>query len=67
MTEKNIKVAGMHCNSCKMLIEDAVSEIKGVEEVKAYFQIGKVTVKYEGALLDKIKNAIEKEGYKVED
>lgn len=66
MIEKNIKVAGMHCNSCKVLIEDALYEIKGVQEVSANFQNGKVIVKYEGNLLDKIKNSIEKEGYKVE-
>ncbi len=65
--EKTINVKGMHCNSCNMLIEDAVSEIKGVESVKANFEKGKVIVKYdEDMLLDKIKIAIEKEGYKVE-
>ncbi|HLC92238.1 MAG TPA: cation transporter [archaeon] len=64
--EKTIKVKGMHCNSCKLLIEDAVLEINGVEKVKADFETGKVVVAYsvEG-IVPKIKSAIEKEGYLV--
>ena len=65
--EKIINVKGMHCNSCKLLIEDAVSEIKGIEKVSANFETGKVNVKYsDEKLMPKIKNAIEKEGYHVE-
>ena len=64
--EKTIKVEGMHCNSCNLLIEDSVSEIKGVREVKADFNSGIVKVKFEGNdVLEKTKNAIEKEGYRV--
>ena len=65
--EKTISVKGMHCNSCNLLIEDAVSEIKGVEGVKANFQTGKVAVKYsDESIMPKIRLAIEKEGYSVE-
>ncbi|HLC79731.1 MAG TPA: heavy metal-associated domain-containing protein [archaeon] len=65
--EKTIKVLGMHCNSCNLLIEDAICEIKGVEAVNANFQTGKVTVKYNDEnLMPKIKQAIEKEGYHVQ-
>ena len=64
--EKTINVKGMHCNSCKLLIEDAVSEIKGVESVKADFNAGKVIVRYtDEKISPKIKIAIEKEGYQV--
>ncbi len=64
--EKTINVKGMHCSSCKMLVEDAVSEIKGVEEVSANFETGKVVVKFhDESLMPKIKEAIEKEGYHV--
>lgn len=31
--EKTIKVSGMHCKSCEMLLTDSISEIKGVENV----------------------------------
>ena len=65
--EKTIKVKGMHCSSCNLLLEDVVSEIKGVNSVKADFQAGKVAVDYlDQSLLPKIKSAIEKEGYRVE-
>ncbi len=57
----------MHCNSCNLLIEDSVGEIKGVEGVKADFKSGKVTVKFSGeGILPKVKQAIVKEGYGVE-
>ena len=29
--QTNIKITGMHCESCKMLIEDVASEIPGVQ------------------------------------
>ncbi len=62
--EKTLKVKGMHCKSCNMLLEDSVGEIHGVGGVKADFEKGQVRVKYgDEALLSKIKGAIEKEGY----
>ena len=64
--EKTINVKGMHCNSCKLLIEEAVSEIRGVEKVRADFEKGRVFVKYsDDGAMPEIKSAIEKEGYKV--
>lgn len=64
--EKTLEVKGMHCKSCKILIEDAVSEIKGVDGVSADFEKGKVKVKCSGDwVLSAAKSAIEKEGYKV--
>lgn len=65
--EKSIKVKGMHCKSCEILISDSVSEISGVEEVKADHKKGVVTVSLrDDSLLGKVRSAIEKEGYGVE-
>ena len=65
--EKTIKVKGMHCKSCEILVADSVSEISGVESVKADSKKGTVVVGVrEEGILGKVKSAIEKEGYKVE-
>ena len=65
--EKTIKVKGMHCKSCEMLIGDSVSEIRGVEGVKADHKKGVVSVRLkDDGLMGKVRAAIEKEGYGVE-
>jgi copper ion binding protein len=65
---EELNVKGMHCKSCEMLIEDSVSEIKGVSHVKAHLTKNKVSVKFDEskAKIEDIKKAIESEGYKVE-
>ncbi|MBI5553458.1 MAG: heavy-metal-associated domain-containing protein [Candidatus Diapherotrites archaeon] len=65
--EKTLSVKGMHCNSCRLLIEDAVGEIKGVEHVSVDVGKERVQVRFsDEGLLPQIKQAIEKEGYRVE-
>ena len=39
-----IKVNGMHCSGCENRIKNVLSDIEGVEEVKANYQDGVVTV-----------------------
>ena len=64
--EKIIKVKGMHCKSCEMLLTDSISEIKGIEKVSADSKKGEVVVNYSNeSLINEIKKTIEKEGYKV--
>ena len=62
-----ITVQGTHCNSCKMLIEDALSEISGITSSQVDFKTGKVVIEHVGKLdLAKIKKEIEILGeYKV--
>ncbi|HSB46468.1 MAG TPA: heavy-metal-associated domain-containing protein [Candidatus Bilamarchaeum sp.] len=64
--EKAIKVEGMHCRSCEMLLTDVLSEIKSVQKVSADFRKGIVTITAadQGAF-EEAKKAIAKEGYKV--
>lgn len=64
--EKTIKVQGMHCKSCEMLLNDSIAEIADVEKVNSDFKNGIVVVNYktDEALLE-VKKTIEKEGYKV--
>ena len=56
----------MHCKSCEMLLNDSLSEIKGVEKVSAESKKGTVTVSYNDvSILENVKKNIKKEGYNV--
>ena len=64
--EKTIKVSGMHCRSCEILLEDSISEIKGAKVLSADHKKGEIKVSLEDeSLLGQIKKIVEKEGYKV--
>lgn len=66
MIEQVLKVKGMHCHSCEVLLEEALGEIAGVKKVKADEKAGTVRVSFESApAMQKIKAAIKKEGYSV--
>ena len=45
-----ITITGMHCKSCKMLIEEACSEISGVKSCNVDYKTGKTVVEHEGKL-----------------
>ena len=63
--DKTIKISGMHCTSCEMLITDAVNEVKGAKLLSIDHKSGMAKVSYDSdATLGKIKEAIRKEGYK---
>src|SRR3990167_9593539 len=47
MIKKTFPIVGMHCASCKALIEDVVSELDGVEKVMVNFATEKMTVEYD--------------------
>ena len=60
-----LKIKGMHCKSCEILIQDSLEEL-GVKS-KADHKKGAVEVEFDNNKIsqDKIKQAIEKEGYKI--
>jgi copper chaperone len=62
----NLKIKGMHCKSCKMLIEDALDDLGVKSNVDN--EKGTATIEFNESNIteEKIKKAIEKEGYKVE-
>lgn len=69
MSDTNLKkdtfpIVGMHCASCKMLIEKMVSKLDGVEEVNVNYANEKMTVEYNEELLNvqDIKAAVSKAG-----
>lgn len=64
--DKTIKVSGMHCKSCEMLLDDSISEVKGVKKVSADSKKGTVSVSIDDeAVLAQVKKVIAGEGYKV--
>lgn len=59
----------MHCPSCEMLIEMAVADLEGVEEVKADYSKDKVAVTYDPEKVKetKIISAVNDAGYEVKE
>ncbi|MBU0761577.1 MAG: cation transporter [Candidatus Altiarchaeota archaeon] len=66
MDSKTFKVAGMHCKSCEMLVNEELSEIGNIKETKSDHKAGTVTIKYDKEPdMAKVKKAVEDLGYKV--
>ena len=63
--DEYIDVAGMSCATCSATIEEAVSELEGVDEVNANYATDEVKVSYDPSLvsLDSIYTAIGDAGY----
>lgn len=47
MMKRVFPIIGMHCASCKTLIEETVREIKGVKSVRVNFSTERMTVEYD--------------------
>ncbi len=67
MAKINLSLKGTHCQSCKMVIEDVLSDLGATSvniEINEKAQTGKVSCQFSG---DKkqVVEAIEKEGYTV--
>ncbi|MDP3639678.1 MAG: heavy metal-associated domain-containing protein [Nanoarchaeota archaeon] len=58
-----LTVKGMHCPSCKMLIEDVCSEVAGVQSCTLEMKSGKLVIEHEAGFdVKKVKREIEKAG-----
>ena len=65
---KEVNIEGMSCNHCKMSVEKAVGSIEGVTNVEVSLENKNAIVKSNVEIdEEKIKNAIEEEGFKVVD
>lgn len=61
-----LSIKGMHCESCKILIEEVCAEIKGVKSCIVDVKKGTVIIDHDKADVNAIKIEIEKLGkYKV--
>lgn len=67
MKTLELSVKGMHCKSCGMLIAGSLKDM-GAEKAEASYEKGKVKVTFDEKRLsiEKIRDAIKKEGYEVE-
>ena len=57
-----LRVEGMHCKSCEMLISDELEE-NGATNIKIDHKTGKLS--FDGLSREKGAEIVEKEGYKV--
>lgn len=67
MMDVKLKVKGMHCRSCEMLLSDALSEIPGTSNIKVDHKNSLVAFNAaDAAVVPKVIEAIKKEGYSAE-
>ncbi|HLD30889.1 MAG TPA: heavy-metal-associated domain-containing protein, partial [Patescibacteria group bacterium] len=64
MTKKIYPIMGLHCASCKALLEKIVGKLEGVKSVNVNFATEKMTVLYDEEIvsLRDIKNAVKSAG-----
>lgn len=63
--QKTFQIEGMHCEHCKVRVEEVVNDIKGVAG-KVNLKKGELTVSYEEEVSDELlKSRIERAGYQV--
>ena len=66
MKKSTIKINGMHCKSCEMLIKDELMEL-GVKDCEIDHKSGKAKLIFDDSIsLDSIKSIIKKTGYGVD-
>lgn len=67
--EKTLHVQGMSCGHCKMAVEGALKELDGVSAAEVDLAAGKVEVAFDESKvnIDAMKDAIEEQGYDIED
>ena len=62
--EKTLKIKGMHCKSCEILLSDILSEINGISKISIDYKSGILRFTYTTeSLLTEVKKAIEEQGY----
>lgn len=67
MKKLHLKIHGMHCASCEVLIERTLKDIPGVEQVNVRFATGEteIAVSDENITIGRIEDAVRSDGYSV--
>ncbi|OGJ51195.1 hypothetical protein A2335_01975 [Candidatus Peregrinibacteria bacterium RIFOXYB2_FULL_32_7] len=62
-----LRIEGIHCKSCKVLIEDVCNDFPEIQSCNVNYETGETTVEHDAYLdLQNLKNGIESLGeYKV--
>lgn len=65
MTNKTLKIKGMHCASCATIINNKVSKLTGVNDINVNFATEKAQISYDDTAVSvhKMNHEIEKLGY----
>lgn len=65
--EKEVKVVGMHCNSCVNAVQLSLTDVDGIVDAKADLKSGitKITLDTNLVSEDDIKEAVEEAGFNV--
>lgn len=68
MKKTILKIQGMHCPSCNILVEDKFKSLKNIKEVKANFKNQQAEVYFDGKIdIKKLNQLISPFGYKITD
>lgn len=68
MEEIVLRVNGMRCNGCENRIQNAISQIEGIESVIADYINATVTINYTNKInIDEIKEKIEDLGFEIKE
>lgn len=67
-TTKRLRVSGMHCSSCSMLVDMTLEELDGVESAKTDHASGESIVTYDSDVVspDTLVQAVRRVGYDAE-
>jgi len=59
----------MHCNSCSMVVSEALKDLEGVKSAKVSYEKGEASVEFNEKMVDsnRIVKEIKKAGYKAEE
>jgi len=65
--ELSLTIGGMHCATCSLTVQDALSKVPGVSRASVNFALGKAIVEYDSDRASEaaLKEAVEGAGYKV--
>jgi copper chaperone CopZ len=66
-TKKTMKIAGMECPNCAMILERMEDKVDGVKMVEASYHKGEMKIEFDEAKIneDQIKAEVKRLGYEV--
>jgi len=61
-----LQISGMMCEACVGHVSRALQNIEGVRDVQVDLEAKRAIVEHDGASIDAMREAVEEEGYAVE-
>lgn len=65
---KQVKVNGMHCNSCVLAVQNSLEDVDGIESAKADLESGNVEIELDSSkvTLEDIDEAVQDVGFELD-